>query len=63
MCGNGPWGFVIGGLILAAAMIASAYAPGHTARAPQLPNLVMQVSPVTVDVNLADARIVFDVSF
>lgn len=63
MCGNGPWGFVIGGLILAAAMLASAYLPGHqAARVIELPHVVMQASPLSVDINLADARVVIDVS-
>jgi hypothetical protein len=62
MCGNGPWGFIIGGLIVAGAMIASAYFPGAAHHAIQLPHLVMEISPLTIDVDLADARVTLDVS-
>lgn len=69
MCGNGPWGFIIGGLIIAAAMLLTAHpqsAAPHAAPAVQTnapaTHVAFELAPVTVDIDLANVRVSVEVS-
>jgi len=69
MCGNGPWGFIIGGLILAAAMLLTAHpqsAATHSAPAVQTNaparHVALELAAVTLDIDIAHARVSVEVS-
>jgi hypothetical protein len=69
MCGNSPWGFIIGGLILAAAMLMTAHpqdaapagAAQHTITGPAA-HVAIQLAPATLDIDFAHARVSLEVS-
>jgi hypothetical protein len=70
MCGNSPWAFIIGGLILAAAMLMTAHPQSaatraapvqHTIRGPAA-HVAIDLRPFTLDIDFAHARVSLDVS-
>lgn len=70
MCGNGPWGFIIGGLILAAAMLMAGHPRGSVAAAPAqqhtiagaAAHLAIEMRPLSLDIDFAHARVLLEVS-
>ena len=69
MCGNSPWGFIIGGLILAAAMLLTAHPQSAATHAPPAvqtnapaAHVAFELAPITLDIDLANARVSVEVS-